>query len=304
MLTFLDEARLRALLRYEALIPAIERALVAFSGGRVQQPPRQLLHLSPHGGHFAAMSAYGAELGLGVKLVSFHPGNAARGLPTHHGLVVLLRPETGEPLAVMDARPITAMRTAAASALATRALARPDARVLAILGTGAQARAHAEALRLVRDFREIRIWGRNPVRARDLAREIGAVAMPSAEAAVRGAQVVVTATAATEPVLQGAWLDRDAQVNAIGWSGPAGRELDEAVLPGAFLVVDSREAVRREAPELCLAGVEIGAELGEILAGTRSVPPGGRSVFRSVGLAVEDVAAAALVAETLGSDSN
>jgi thiomorpholine-carboxylate dehydrogenase len=250
------------------------------------------------------MSAYGAEPGLGVKLVAFHPGNAARGLPTHHGLVVLLRPETGEPLAVMDARPITAMRTAAASALATRALARPDARVLAILGTGAQARAHAEALRLVRDFREIRIWGRNPVRARDLAREIGAVAMPSAEAAVRGAQVVVTATAATEPVLQGAWLDRDAQVNAIGWSGPAGRELDEAVLQGAFLVVDSREAVQRETPELCLAGVEIGAELGEILAGTRSVPPGGRSVFRSVGLAVEDVAAAALVAETLGSDSN
>jgi thiomorpholine-carboxylate dehydrogenase len=297
MLTFLDESRLRALLRYDALIPAIERALVAFSAGQVQQPPRQLLHLAPHGGHFAAMSAYGEALGLGVKLVAFHPGNAARGLPTHRGLVVLLRPETGEPLAVMDARPITAMRTAAASALATRALSWPDARVLAILGTGAQARAHAEALRLVRDFREVRIWGRTPARARQLAEEIGAVAMPSAEAAVRGAQVVVTATAATEPVLHGAWLDPDAQVNAIGWSGPTGRELDDAVLQGAFLVADSREAVQREAAGF--GSVEIAAELGEVLAGTRSAPAGARSVFRSVGLAAEDVAAAALVAETL-----
>ncbi|PWS38479.1 ornithine cyclodeaminase [Falsiroseomonas bella] len=297
MLTFLDEARLRALLRYEALIPAIERALVAFSAGRVQQPPRHLLHLAPHGGHFAAMSAYGDALGLGVKLVAFHPGNAAQGLPTHHGLVVLLRPETGEPLAVMDARPITAMRTAAASALATRALARADARVLAILGTGAQARAHAEALRLVRDFREIRVWGRNPVRAQDLAKDIGAVAMPSAEAAVRGAQVVVTATAATEPVLRGAWLEPEAQVNAIGWSGAAGSEVDDAVLQGAFVIADSGEAVGREAGGT--RPVEIGAELGEILAGTRRVPDGGRRVFRSVGLAVQDVAAAALVAETL-----
>src|SRR5262249_54261464 len=163
------------------------------------QPERQVVQVEPHGGHFAAMPAAGAEVGMGAKLVTFYPRNSERGLPTHMAMILLFRPETGEPLAIMDGRLITEMRTAAASAVATRAMAPKDAAVLASLGPGVQARAHAEALRLVRDFREVRIWGRSRERAERLAADVGAAAVPSAEAAVRDADVVVTATAAVEP---------------------------------------------------------------------------------------------------------
>lgn len=293
MLPFYDEAAVHAVLRMEELIPAVERALIDFSHGRVAQAVRQMLPVEPHGGHFGAMPAAG-EAGMGVKLVTFYPGNAGRGLPTHLALIVLFNPETGAPAAVMDGRLITEMRTAAASAVATRAMAAPDASVLAILGTGLQARIHAETLPMVRPFREIRIWGRNHDRAMALAAELGAVAMPDAAAAVRGADVVVTATSAMEPILSGEWLAPHAHVNAIGWRGPQGRELDEAAMRGAFVVADSREAVLRESGDVLLAGAPVDAELGEILAGTKRVPPGSRTVFESVGIAAEDVAAAAL----------
>lgn len=299
MLPYLDEEQVRAVLRMEELIPAVERALIAFSAGRVAQPARQILPVEPHGGLFAAMPVASAEAGVGVKCFTFYPGNAARGLPTHLAAILLFHPETGQPLAVMDGRLITEMRTAAASALATRAMAAADAAVLAVLGTGVQARVHVEALRLVRNFREVRIWGRTPERAERLAAEVGAVAVASAEEAVRGADVVVTATSALEPVLRGAWLAPRAHVNAIGWNGSNGRELDSEAMLGAFVVADSREAVQREAGDVRLSGVEIQAELGEILAGTKSVPAGARTVFESVGMAVEDIAAARLVYERL-----
>lgn len=298
MLRFLDEVQVRAVLRMEELIPAVERAIIAFSAGRVAQPVRQMLRVESQGGFFGAMPAAG-ELGMGVKLVTFYPGNAERGLHTHLAMILLFDPETGEPLAVMDGRLITEMRTAAASAVATRALAAPDAATLAVLGTGVQARVHVEALRLVRDFREVRIWGRTPERAAALAAELGAIATPSAEAAVRGADVVVTATSAMEPVLQGAWLGPRAHVNAVGWRGPTGRELDEAAMHGAFVVADSREAVLRESGDVLLSGAAVHAELGEILAGTAQVPGGMRTVFESVGMAVEDIAAARLVYDRL-----
>jgi ornithine cyclodeaminase/alanine dehydrogenase-like protein (mu-crystallin family) len=298
MLPFLDEARVRAVLRMEELIPAVERALVAFSAGRVAQAVRQMLPVEPHGGHFGAMPAAG-EVGMGVKLVTFYPGNAERGLPTHLAMILLFRPETGEPLAVMDGRLITEMRTAAASAVATKAMAAPGAAVLAVLGTGVQARVHVEALRLVRDFREVRVWGCSPEKAVQVAAEVGAVAAPPAEAAVRDADVVVTATSSMEPVLCGAWLAPGAHVNAVGWRGPKGRELDEEAMRGAFVVADSREAVMREAGDVLLSGAEVGAELGEVVAGTKPVPTGVRTVFESVGIAVEDVAAAKLVYDRL-----
>jgi ornithine cyclodeaminase/alanine dehydrogenase-like protein (mu-crystallin family) len=299
---FLDEARVRAVLRMEELIPAVERALVAFSAGKVAQPPRQMLSVDPHGGHFGAMPAAG-EVGMGVKLVTFYPGNAGRGLPTHMAMILLFRPETGEPLAIVDGRLITEMRTAAASALATRAMAAANASVLAILGTGVQARAHVEALRLVRDFREVRIWGRTTERAERLARDVGAMAIASAEEAVRGADVVVTATSSMEPVLLGDWLAPGSHVNAVGWRGPKGRELDDAAMHGAFVVADSREAVLREAGDVLLSGATVEAELGEVLAGEKPAPPGMRTVFESVGIAVEDVAAAQLVYDRLHGQS-
>jgi len=293
MLRILDEAAVRAVLRMDELIEAIEQALIAFSAGRVEQPVRQIV--KSHGGFFGTMPAGGPDIGLGAKLVTFYPDNAALGLHTHDALIALFRPETGEPLAVMDGRLITEMRTAAASAVATRALAKANAQVLAILGTGVQARAHVEALRLVRPFREIRIWGRTTANAERCAADVGAVAVASAEEAVAGADVVVTATSASEPVLRGAWLAPNVHVNAVGWSGPAGRELDDGVVRGAFIVADSREAVMKEAGDILVPGVRVDAELGELLAGTKAAPAGKRTLFESVGIAVEDVAAANLV---------
>lgn len=297
MVRFLDEQQVRSVLRMGELIAAVEQALIAFSAGRVEQPVRQIVR--SQGGFFGTMPAGGADVGLGAKLVTFYPDNGALGLHTHMALIALFRPETGEPLAIMDGRLITEMRTAAASAVATRALARPDTEVLAILGSGVQARAHVEALRLVRPFREVRIWGRTPANAERCAADVGAIAVTSAEEAVEGADVVVTATSASEPVLRGAWLASHAHVNAVGWAGPAGRELDGDVVRGAFIVADSREAVLKEAGDILVPGVGVDAELGEVLAGTKAVPPGKRTVFESVGIAVEDVAAANLVYQRL-----
>ena len=294
MLPFLDEDEVRAHLRWDELIVAMEQALVAFSAGRVQQPVRRFLTIERHEGFFGVMPAVG-ETVMGIKLVTFYPGNAARGLPTHLAMIQLFAPETGEALALIDGRLITEMRTAAVSAAATKALAAPDARVLAILGSGVQARAHAEALTRVRAFDEIRVWGRARAHVERLAAEIGARAM-AAEDAVRGADVVVTATAATEPILQGAWLKPGAHVNAIGWRGHTSRELDDAAMQNV-VVVESREAAHDQCGDVILSGAEIHAELGEILAGDKPARAEETTVFDSVGIAIEDIAAARLVYE-------
>jgi len=278
----------------EDLIPAMEQALAEFSAGRVTQPPRQMLTVEPHGGYFGAMPAAGS-IGVGAKLVTVYPGNVARRLPTHAAVIVLFRPETGEPLAIMDGRLITEMRTAAVSAVATKAMAAEDAKVLAILGSGVQARSHVEALRFVRDFQDIRVWSRTPEHAAHFAAEVGARVM-AAEEAVRDADVVVTATSAREPVLKGSWLKPGAHVNSVGWPGPQGRELDDEVMQN-LLVVDTRETVLKEAGDVLLSGAEIYAELGEVLAGAKPVPRGVTTVFKSVGMAVEDIAAAKVVYE-------
>lgn len=293
MLMFLDEEQVRRHLRWEPLIAAMERALIELSAGRVVQPVRQLLRVERHDGWFLSMPAAGES--VGIKLVTLYPGNAAHGLPTHLAVILLFRPETGEALAVMDGRLITEMRTAAVSAAATRVMAAPDARVLAVLGSGVQAHAHLEALKHVRDFGEIRVWSRTPEHAERFAAEVGARAM-TAEEAVRGADVVVTATTATEPILQGAWLKPGAHVNAVGWNGADSRELDDAAM-AHLVVVDSRDAARDQCGDVRGSGAEIHAELGEVLAGQKPVDPGRTTIFDSVGLAIEDIAAAALVYE-------
>jgi len=296
MMAFLTEDHVRAVLRMEDLIPAMERALTEFSAGRVTQPPRQMLAIEPQGAHFGSMPA-ASSVGLGAKLVTLYPGNAARGLPTHAAVIVLFHPETGEPLAIMDGRLITEMRTAAVSAVATKAMAAEDAKVLAILGSGVQARSHVEALRLVRAFEEVRIWSRTPEHAAHLAAEVGARAM-AAEEAVRDADVIVTATSAKEPVLKGAWLKAGAHVTSVGWPGPQGRELDDEAMHN-LVVVDTRETVLKEAGDVLLSGAEIYAELGEVLAGARPLPRGVTTVFKSVGMAVEDIVAAQIVYEQM-----
>jgi len=231
--------------------------------------------------------------GLGIKIVTFYATNAERGMPTHMATIFLVDPETGTPLAVMDGRLITEMRTAAVSAAATRLLAPPDAKILAILGSGVQARSHVEALKLVRKFEEIRMWSLTSEHAEHFANEIGAKAMP-AEDAVRGADVVVTATNSKTAVLKGSWLKPGCHVNAVGACRPDWRELDDETMANVVFV-DSREAAMKESGDIILSGAEIYAELGKALAGKVPSRANETTVFKSLGMAVEDIAAALLV---------
>ena len=289
---FLDEEQVREHLQMSDLIPAMEKALIDFSAGKVVQPVRSVIPVSPPGGFFGMMPALATD-GLGIKLVTFYPPNADRGIPTHMAMILLFERDTGTPLAVMDGRLITEMRTAAVSAAATKLLAAPDAHVLAILGSGVQARSHFEALSIVRRFDDIRIWSRTDRNAQVLAEEIGGRAM-SAEQAARDADVVVTVTSSTTPVLQGEWLKPGCHVNAIGACRPDWRELDDRALDNVVFV-DSRAAAWQEAGDIVLSGAEIYAELGEALAGKVDARQSETTVFKSLGMAIEDLAAAQLV---------
>jgi ornithine cyclodeaminase/alanine dehydrogenase-like protein (mu-crystallin family) len=193
----------------------------------------------------------------------------------------------------MDGRLITEMRTAAVSAAATKLLASPDAKILAILGSGVQARSHVEALRLVRNFEEIRVWSPNAANAERFAKEIGAKAV-SAEKAVRDADVVVTATSSTRSILQGAWLKQGCHVNAVGACRPDWRELDDDAMKNVVFV-DSRDGAMQESGDVILSGAKIYAELGEALAGGIDNRANETTIFKSLGMAVEDIAAALLV---------
>jgi ornithine cyclodeaminase/alanine dehydrogenase-like protein (mu-crystallin family) len=289
----ISEAEIASVLSYAQLIPAMEQALTAFSGGEVVQPVRSILAVEDGQRYFGVMPAV-TRAGLGAKLVCFYPKNAAADLPTHLATIVLFDTDTGRPLACLDGRLITEMRTAAVSAAVTRYLAPPGARVLALLGSGVQAHAHFEALREVCRFEEVRVWSSTRAHAERFARQHGARAM-DAEEAVLGADVIVTATSARAPVLRGAWLKAGAHVNAVGACVPSWRELDDAVLERSTLIVDSREAALKESGDVILSRAQIFAEAGEIFAGRKRAARGANTVFKSLGLAVEDIATARLV---------
>ncbi len=289
---FLGEDEVRRHLTFEGLIPVVRQALIDFSAGRVQQPVRSVLRIEEHQGWFGVMPAVAGEV-FGAKLVTFFPGNAGK-LPTHMAMIQLFRKETGEPLAVMDGRLITEMRTAAVSAVATDVLAPKKTPVLALIGSGVQARSHLQALRLVRDFEEVRVWSRSLANAEAFGAETGAVVCGSAREAVEGASVVVTVTSSEEPVLCGEWLSPDAFVCAVGAVGPTRRELDAEALRGR-VVVESRAAAMQESGDLLLAGASVYAELGQVLARPELVENGPRFVFKSLGIAATDLAAAWLV---------
>jgi thiomorpholine-carboxylate dehydrogenase len=295
MLGYIDEASVRAVLEWDPLIDAMEAALRDFSLGKVLQPVRTMLPVEEGSRYLFVMPAV-AEGAMGVKLVSFYPANADKGIATHHATIVLMRPDDGEPLAAMDGTLITEMRTAAVSAAVTRRLARPDARVLALIGSGVQAGAHFAALKRVREFEETRVWSKTPERAQRFAAEHGAIASDDVRAAVEGADVIVTATNAQEPVLRGKWVKSGAHVNAIGAPRPSWRELDDELMLTSALVADSREAALKESGDVILSGALIYAEAGELFSGAKAPPPAGpTTVFKSLGLAVEDIAAARLV---------
>jgi alanine dehydrogenase len=294
-------------------IDAMHDALCALEAGDVVQPVRSVIRLPDGSGSLYTMPAFLARPpALAVKLITIFPGNEASSLPTHQGLVVVFDPGTGRPVLLLDAARLTAIRTAAVSAVATRALARPDAAVLAILGTGVQARSHIDALLRVRPVREIRVWGRTPDRAARLAAEVQPLAAgvavhvcATAAEAVHRADIVCTVTAATAPVLAGAWLAPGAHINAVGASAPGARELDSAAVAAARIFVDSRAAAAVEAGDLLIpfaegriGGPESWTQLGAVLTGRAAgrANDDDTTLFKSVGLAVEDAAAAGCLA--------
>jgi ornithine cyclodeaminase/alanine dehydrogenase-like protein (mu-crystallin family) len=291
---FLNEDQVREHLRMTELIPAMEKALIDFSAGRVTQPVRSVISIDPPGGFLGLMPALTPD-GLGLKAVTFYPSNAERAIPTHMATIFLVDPQTGTPLAIMDGRLITEMRTAAVSAAATRLLASPDAKVLAILGSGVQARSHVEALRLVRQFEEIRVWSPTLEHAKRFAQEIDGTATSFAEEALRGADVIVTVTSSKTPVLNGTWLKPGCHVNAIGACRPDWRELDDEAIQKNVVFVDSREGALKESGDVILSGAKIYAELGEALAAKVPARANATTIFKSLGMAVEDIAAAMLV---------
>ena len=291
---FLSEEQVRQHLRMADLIPAMEKALIDFSAGKVIQPVRSVIKVdvATTTGFLGLMPAL-TPSGLGLKAVTFYPSNTERGIPTHMATIFLVDPETGAPLAIMDGRLITEMRTAAVSAAATKLLAPTEAKILAILGSGVQAHSHAEALRLVRQFEEIRVWSPTREHAEQFATEIGAKSMP-AEEAVRGADVIVTATSSKTPVLHGSWLKSGCHVNAVGASRPDWREMDDEAMANVVFV-DSREGAMKESGDVILSGAKIYAELGEAFAGKIPSRASETTIFKSLGMAVEDIAAATLV---------
>jgi alanine dehydrogenase len=298
-LLVLDEAEVRARLRMSDLIDAMERALVEFSTGGVQQPVRTVFPFGIEGALFGLMPTYVPSLpALGAKLVMVCPANAERGLGTHQALIVMFNSVTGVPEAVLDGRYITEARTAAVSAVSARHLARKGAKVLGIIGSGVQALSHVEALKLVREFEEVRAWSPNRERLLQFTAETGARAMQSAEAAVRGADVVVAATASATPVVQNEWVAEGAHVIGVGACIATQRELDPALVARVRLIVDSRAAALQEAGDVVMGIAEgrwtaehIEAELGELpkRQNEREI-----TVFKSLGLAVEDIYAAHL----------
>jgi alanine dehydrogenase len=277
----LSRSEVEQLLDLDALLDALAAAHAELSAGKASLVPR-VGAFADKAGILGAMPAYVPSSGLGCKLVTLFPGNADR--PTHQALIALFEPETGTPLALMDGTYITAMRTAAAAALATRLLARPDARVLAILGTGVQSRSAQEMFPRARDFAEVRVAGRGEF-----------------EDAVRGADVVHATTASPEPVVRLDWLSPGTHVSSVGY-GAGGSELDPAIVERAdVVVVEQRDSafapLPAGAPELEPRGRDSVVELGEIVAGTASgrSSPEEITLYKSVGVAVQDLAAAALV---------
>lgn len=311
----LGRQEIETLLPLGECVEVMAETLMALARGEALQPLRQAHWLPDHRGLLGVMPGALLDGGLdgglgavlGVKVVTVFPGNHARGEETHLGSVLLFDSDLGKPLAILDASAVTAVRTAAVSALATRLLAREDASRLALLGSGTQARAHLAALREVRPLRQVRVWSLHPEKARRFAAEESArhglpvEAAATAEEAVADADVVCTVTSSTEPVLAGSWLPPGAHVNAVGACTPFAREIDTDLVRHARVFVDCRESALAEAGDLLIPIREgavgedhIAGELGDLLLG---LLPGRRSaeeitLFESLGLAVEDLAAA------------
>lgn len=312
VMLILNQHEVAALLDLDQLVQSLAQAMVDLSAGRVSMPPRVVTPVPEQDGLLGIMPVYlPSSKTLATKLVSVYPHNTNAGLPAHQALVAVFDAATGVPLAVMDGTFITAARTAAGSALATHLLARPDADVLVIVGTGVQAQAHARAISRVRPLKEIRIVGRNAQNAHRLAGDLASeLEIPmqggiSFRDAAAGAGIVCATTHASEPVVMGAWLEPGTHVNSVGLGG---RELDDATVVNALCVVESRQAVLAPGPGGAADLIEpirdglipeehIHAEIGELIVGMRAgrTSPAQITLYKSVGVAVQDAVAAQLV---------
>jgi ornithine cyclodeaminase/alanine dehydrogenase-like protein (mu-crystallin family) len=304
----LNKRDVEAMLSMPKCIELMAEALVSLARGQVALPLRPVIRIPDSPNAFAAMPTYSASLGaIGTKLISVFPGNHGTSRDSHQGIVVLFDGTNGSPLAIMDAASITAIRTAAVSGVATRALANKTVSTLAILGSGVQARAHVDAMLAVRRFSRLIVWSRTPDHARALVEDtrkrhgLQVEIATEAESAVNQADVVCTVTASREPVLQGKWLKAGAHVNAVGASLPTTRELDTDAVRRARVFVDRRESALNEAGDLLIpmregviSAQHIVGEIGELLSGPDSGRENGDEItlFKSLGLAIEDLACA------------
>jgi ornithine cyclodeaminase/alanine dehydrogenase-like protein (mu-crystallin family) len=313
-LLVLSASDVHAALGYADCADAMREALLALATGRAQMPLRTVTKLAGAAGLVALMPSYlagpagdAASASYGLKAICITPSNPGVGLDTHQGVVLLSRGDTGEPVALLNASAVTEIRTAAVSVVATELLARAEATELAVIGTGVQARAHVIALDAARPLTAIRVAGRDPVRAAEFAAGLAGrttvtvQACDTAREAVAGAGIVVTATSSAVPVLERDWLEPGAHINAVGACLPSVRELDTATVAGAALFADRRESLLTESGDYVLAAAEgavgpdrIRAELGEVLTGaaTGRATAAEITVFDSLGLAIEDLAAA------------
>jgi ornithine cyclodeaminase/alanine dehydrogenase-like protein (mu-crystallin family) len=302
----LSGPQVRELLSYAECAAVMRSALADLARGEIEQPLRSVVRPSGAAGFQVMMPSYAAGAGYGLKALCITPGNPARGLDAHQGGVMLFAADTGEPVALINASALTEIRTAAVSAVATELLARPDASVAAIIGTGVQGVAHARALAATRALSGIRLYGRSAERTAAVAAAMtGELAVPvtaaaSAAQAVRGADIVVTATSSATPVIAREWLAPGTHLNAVGACVPGDREIDTLTMAQAALFADSRESLHNEAGDFLLAvkdGAEVGparATLGELLAGLGEGRADEREItlFESLGLAAEDLMAA------------
>jgi alanine dehydrogenase len=307
----LTEKEVQSLAEVRELIPVLERAHIQYSTGEAVMPVRLVVPLPQIQGRITSMPGYlNEDKALGMKVVTFFPNNLKQNLPQILATVMLFSADTGKMIAAMDGNYITAIRTACVSAMATKALANPESRVLGVLGAGVQARAHIRALTQIREISEIRVYDVFEASARrlqeSLQNEIGVKidVVQSAREAVQGADLLVTVTTAKEPIVNADWLKPGMHINAVGSHRPDLREIDGATLAAAKIVVDSREAIMAECGDILLAIQEkaitadgIHAEIGEVLAGKKAGRSGADEItlYKAVGIAIQDVATAHLV---------
>jgi len=313
---FVGKEKIASLLTMKECIDVMEKMFRSFAGGQCMQPLRTIMRLPDKPGFLGMMPGYAKDLGvMGIKVISVFHANKDAGYPSHQGVVMLLDAEHGQPLMIFDASEITAIRTAAASALATALLSRENSKLLAIIGSGEQAQRHIESIRLVRNIEQINLWSRSEKNAFRLAKKISSrYAVPitttkTAQQAVENADIICTVTSSPQPVVMGDWISRGTHINAVGSSTPSSRELDTAAIVKSKLFTDCYDSLFNEAGDFLIPKKEgaltndVNGELGEVLTGVKK----GResedeiTIFKSLGIAIEDIFACWFIFQKINS---